>query len=93
MLEKFDGTRSKFWRFLQQIKFYVRLHPFQYFYGFTQVGFIYTLLSKSVLFKFVLLIEKNFWLFYDLNIFLEVFMTIFGESDQEIIAKTKLLSL
>jgi len=93
MPEKFDGTRSKFRGFLQQVKLYLRLHPLQYPDGFTQVGFIGALLSGSALSWFAPLMEKDSRLLYNLNSFLEVFTTTFGESDRERVAETKLLSL
>ena len=93
MPKKFDGTKSKFWGFLQQVKLYLRLHPLQYHDGFIQVGFIGALLSRSALSWFAPWMEKDSWLLYNLNSFLEVFTTTFGERDQERVAETKLLSL
>lgn len=93
MPKKFDGTRSKFRSFLQQVKLYLRLHHFQYPDGFTQVGFIGALLSGSALSWFAPLMEKDSRILYDLNAFLEVFTAIFGESDRERVTETKLLSL
>ena len=93
MPEKFDGTRSKFRGFLQQVKLYLRLHPFQYPDGFTQVGFIGALLSGSALSWFAPLMEKDSRILYDLNAFLEAFTATFGESDRERVAETKLVSL
>lgn len=81
MPNKFDGMRSKFWRVLQQIKLYLKLHSFQYCNRFIQVGFIEALQSRSTLSWFIPLIEKSSQLLYDLNSFLKVFITTFGDSD------------
>lgn len=81
MSQKFDRIRLKLWIFLPQVKFYLRLHPSQYFDGFTQVGFISALLSRNVLSRLVPFIEKDSQLFYNLNSFFEIFMATFGKSD------------
>jgi hypothetical protein len=49
MPEKFDGTRSKFRGFVQQVSLFLRLHPSRYFEDSTQVAFIGSLLSGSSL--------------------------------------------
>lgn len=36
--KKFDGTISKFRRFLKYLQFYLRFYFYQYFNGFTQVS-------------------------------------------------------
>jgi hypothetical protein len=40
MPKKFDGTRSKFCGFMQQINLFLRLHPSRYLYDFMQADFI-----------------------------------------------------
>jgi hypothetical protein len=49
MPEKFDGTRSKFRGFVQQVNLFLRLHPSCYPDDSTQVAFIGSLLSGSTL--------------------------------------------
>jgi len=49
ILEKFDGIRSKFHNFIQQIKLFLILHPSWYSNDNTQVGFVGTLLSGVAL--------------------------------------------
>jgi hypothetical protein len=45
--EKFDGTQSKFWGFVQHVNLFLRLHPSCYLYDYTQVAFIRSLLSGN----------------------------------------------
>ena len=93
LLEKFDGTRSKFRGFLQQVKLFLRLHPLRYPNGATQVGFIGALLSGNALSWFAPLMEKNSPLLDDLDKFIEVFTSTFGDSDRERVAETKIQNL
>jgi hypothetical protein len=93
LLEKFDGTQSKFWGFVNQTWLIFRLQSWQYSTGASQVGFIRTLLSGVVLSWFVPLLEKNSTLFDDLNDFLTEVNDTFGETNRVWMATTKLLSL
>lgn len=90
MPEKFDGTKLKFRGFVQQVKFFLSLHPTRYLDGITQVGFIGTLLSCNALFWFAPLMEKISPLLKNLNAFMEAFTATFGDSDPERMAKTKI---
>ena len=81
LLEKFDGTRSKFRGFVNQIRLVFRLQPRQYPTGASQVGLIGTLLSGAALSWFAPLLEKNSPLLEDLDDFLAEFNDTFGETD------------
>ena len=59
MTEKFDGTKSKFRSFMQQVKLFLRLHSSRYLDNMTQVGFVGTLLSGIGFVSFTPLMEKN----------------------------------
>ena len=47
--DKFDGTRSKFRGFVNQVRLIIRMQPLRYPTEETQVGFIGTLLSGTAL--------------------------------------------
>jgi hypothetical protein len=47
LLDKFDGTCSKFKGFANQLHLVIGLHPHRYLIGVTQVGTIGTLLSST----------------------------------------------
>ena len=93
LLEKFDGTRSKFWGFVNHIRLVFRLQPRQHPTGASQVGLIGTLLSRVALSWFVPLLKKNSLLLKDLDDFLAKFNEIFGETDRVRTATAKLHSL
>lgn len=59
MPHKFDRKKTKFRRFVQQIRLFLRLHPSTYPDEFTKVGFVNTLLSDIALSWFVSLLEKK----------------------------------
>jgi len=81
MLKKFDEIRSKFCNFVQQLKLFVHLNHSWYPNATIQVGFVGALLSSIVISLFVPLIEKNSWLVYNLDAFLEAFWDTFRDSD------------
>lgn len=91
--EKFDGTRSKFRGFVQQVKLFLRLSPSQYSDDFTKVGLIGTLLSGSALAWFAPLMERNSPLLNNFDDFLKAFSATFGDGDRERVAETKIQSL
>lgn len=91
--DKFDGTRSKFRGFVNQIRLLIRMQPLRYPTGEIQVGLIGTLLSGTALSWFSPLVEKNSPLLQDLDDFLEEFTNTFGETDKARTATTKLRSL
>jgi hypothetical protein len=90
LLEKFDGTRSKFRSFVNQIWFIFRLQPWQYPTGASQVGIIEILLFGATLSWFVPLLEKHSPFLEDLDDFLMEFSDAFGETDRVQTATTKL---
>ena len=91
--DKFDGTRSKFRGFVNQIRLIIRMEPLRYPTEETQVGLIGTLLSGTALSWFSPLVEKDSPLLQDFYGFLEEFTNTFGETDKERTATTKICSL
>ena len=91
--EKFDGTRSKFRGFVNQIRMIIRMQPSRYPIEETQVGLIGTLLSGAALSWFSPLVEKDSPLLEDFHGFLEEFTNTFGETDKGRTATTKIHSL
>ncbi len=57
--DKFDGNRSKFRGFTNQIRLIIRMQPLRYPTEETQVGLIGTLLSGTALSFFSPLVGKN----------------------------------
>jgi hypothetical protein len=80
--EKFDGTRSKFQGFVNQIWLIFQLQLRQYPTGAFQVGLIGTLLSRAALSWFVPLLEKKSSLLEDLDDFFAEFNDMFGKTDR-----------
>ena len=93
MPEKFDGTRSKFRGFVQQVRLLIRLQHDRYPDGASQVGLVGTLLSGTALSWFAPLLEKESPLLYNFDAFLKEFAATFGEADRERVADTKIRSL
>ena len=93
MPDKFDGTRSNFRGFVQQVRLYLRLYPFRYPDGFTQVAFIGTLLSGNARSWFAPLLEKDSPVLYNLEASMKRFTTAFGDSDREGVAERKIQNL
>lgn len=91
--DKFDGTRSKFRGFVNQVRLLIRMQPLRYPTEETQVGLVGTLLSGTALSWFSPLVEKNSPLLQDFHGFLEEFTNTFGETDRARTATTKLRSL
>ena len=61
---KFDGTRSKFRGFLNQVCLVIQMHPSPYPTDASRVGSVSTLLSSAILAWFAPLLEKGsrvFW--------------------------------
>lgn len=58
LLDKFDGTCSKFRGFVNQVRLLIRMQPLQYPIKATQVGLIGTLLSEAALVWYSPLEEK-----------------------------------
>jgi hypothetical protein len=89
MLEKFNGTRSKFCGFVQQVNLFLRLHPSRYPDDSTQVAFIGSLLSGNALFWFAPFLEKHLPVLQDMVQFEALFTDAFGDSDREKVADGK----
>jgi hypothetical protein len=93
MPDKFDGTRTHFRGFVQQVRLYLRLYSSRYPDGFTQVAFIGTLLSGNARSWFAPLLEKDSPILYNLEAFMERFTAAFGDSDREGVAERKIQQL
>jgi retrotransposon gag protein len=91
--DKFDGTRSEFRGFINQVKLIIQLHPQRYPNGIAQVGLIGTLLSKAALAWFAPLVETDSPLLADFKAFLKEFEATFGDSERARTAATKLRNL
>jgi hypothetical protein len=71
VLEKFDGTRLKFRGFVSQVRLIMQLHPRRYFDDTTRVGFIGTLLIRTVVAWFApIILETSSPLLQDFNAFM-----------------------
>jgi hypothetical protein len=93
MLEKFDGTRSKFCGFVQQVNLFLRLHPSQYLDDSMQVAFIGSLLSGNAFSWFAPFLEKYSPVLQDMTQFEALFTAVFGDCDRKRVAETKMQSL
>jgi hypothetical protein len=91
--DKFDGTRSKYRGFINQLRLVFQLQPDRYPDGRTQVGLLGTLLTGPALSWFAPLLEQNSPLLDDLDAFLEDFEPAFGDSDKARTAANKIRSL
>ena len=74
---KFDGTRSQFRGFLNQIRLVIQMHPSRYPTDASQVGFVGTLLSGSALAWLTPLLEKESPLLNNFEEFLSEFKACF----------------
>ena len=93
MPEKFDGTRSKFWGFVQHVNLFLQLHPSCYPYDYIQVAFIGSLLLGNVFSWLPPIMEKQLLILQNMAQF-EVLLTIaFDDSDRKRATKTKMQSL
>ena len=93
LLEKFDGTRSKFRDFVNHIRLIFCLQAQIYLTAKIQIGLIGSLLIRAAFSWFSPLLEKNSLLLTDLDAFLIKFTNTFGETDRARTATTKLRSL
>ena len=87
---KFDGTRSQFRGFINQVRLLFQLHPRRYPTATSQVGLVGTLLTGSALKWFAPLMEKNSILLNSWDLFLEEFEATFGDPDHERTATNKI---
>lgn len=91
--EKFQGNRSKFRGFINQVRLIIQLQPQRYPDDATQVGLLGSLLSGTALSWFAPLIESNSELLRDFPSFLEEFEGCFGEVDKGHVAANKIRQL
>ena len=91
--EKFDGTRSKFRGFVNQIRLIIALQSQRYPTEESRVGLIGTLLTGQALSWFAPLFEKGSPILNNFDTFLEAFAEAFGEHDKARWATTKIRSL
>ena len=91
--EKFDGTRSKFRGFVNQVRLITILQPQQYATDATRVGLVGILLTGQALSWFVPLFEKNAAILSNFEAFLGAFSEAFHEHDKIYSAPTKICSL
>jgi hypothetical protein len=91
--EKFDGTRSEYRGFINQVKLIISLHPSRYSSDKAKVGLVGTLLSKTAQAWFAPLVEKDSPLLNDFNEFLKEFGATFGDPDRNRTAALKLRNL
>ena len=78
---KFDGTRSQFKGFLNQVCLVIQLHPSRYPTDASQVGLVGTLLSGTTLAWFVPLLEQESPLLNNFEEFISKFKACFGDTD------------
>ncbi|KAH7438250.1 hypothetical protein KP509_04G007400 [Ceratopteris richardii] len=90
MPEKFDGDRTKFRGFLQQVKLYIRMQPDRYPDDASKVSFIGTLLYGQALSWFAPILEKDMAILHDYEGFLRELIATFGDADMSRVAETKL---
>jgi hypothetical protein len=93
LLDKFDGTRSKFQGFVNQVHLVIQLHLHRYPTGPIQVGFINTLLLSTTFAWFTPLLEHQSPLFNDFKAFLEEFNATFRNLNKECTSTIKIQSL
>ena len=90
LLEKFDGTRSRFQGFINQIFLIIQLQTQHYAHGLRQVGLVGTLLSGLAQAWFAPLVETSSPLLEDIPAFLAELEAIFGKTDRRRTTLTKL---
>ena len=78
---QFDGTRSLFRGFLNQVRLVIQLHPNRYPTEAARVGLVGTLLSGTTLAWFAPLLEKKSPLLEDFEAFVKEFQASFGDTD------------
>ena len=88
--EKFDGTRSKFRGFINQVQLVIELQPQSFPTPGSQVRFIGTLLSGSALSWFSSFLERHDPILDNLEAFLAEFRSMYGEHDATRVATNKI---
>jgi hypothetical protein len=91
--EKFDGTRSKFRGFMNQVQLITMLQPERYPTEESKVGLVGTLLTGSALSWFAPLFEQRSSILSNFKTFLEAMTEAFGEHDKARVALNKIYAL
>ena len=78
---KFDGTRSQFRGFLNQVRLVFQMHPTRYPTNSARVGLVRTLLTGTTLAWFAPLLEKKFPILDNFDEFIKEFQACFGDTD------------
>jgi hypothetical protein len=93
MPEKFDGTRSKFCGFANQVRLFIKVQLHRFSTQISQVGLVGTLLSDNALSWFGPLNEQNSFLLENFEAFMEEFSPTFGDIDKARMADSKIRAL
>ena len=78
---KFDGTRSQFRGFLNQVRLVFQMHPTRYPTDSARVGLVETLLTGTTLAWFAPLLEKKCPILDNFDEFVKEFQACFGDTD------------
>ena len=90
---KFDGRRSQFRGFLNQVRLVIKLHPSRYPTDVSRVGLVGTLLTGTALSWFAPLLERHSPLLEDFERFVNEFQANFGDTDSMRTAVNKIRRL
>jgi hypothetical protein len=93
MREKFYKTRLKFRGFMQQVNLFLQLHFSCYPDESTQVAFIGSLLLGNAFSWFAPFLKKHSPILQDMAQFEALFTVVFGDSDRDRVAETRMQSL
>ena len=93
MPKKFDGTRSKFYGFANQVRLFIRMQPHRFSTQISKVELVGTLLSGSVLSKLKSLNEKNSLILEEFETFVKKLLVAFGDIDKARMANKKIRDL
>jgi hypothetical protein len=77
----FDGNRSQFRGFFNQVRLVLQMHPSRYPTDASRVGLVGTLLTGSALSWFAPLLEKGSPILQDFDTFIKEFQACFGDTD------------
>ena len=78
---KFDGTRSQFRGFLNQVRLVINMHPNRYPTDASRVGLVGTLLTGTALAWFAPLLEKKSSVLENFEAFITEFKETFSDTD------------
>jgi hypothetical protein len=78
---KFDGTRSQFRGFLNQVRLVINMHPNRYPSDASRVGLVGTLLTGTALAWFAPLLEKKSPVLENFETFIAEFQASFSDTD------------